>query len=479
MTQASFDGQLAELQAAVAARDPARAYALAPPLATAGQLGIVELIGAAQLLAEHGRHAEAIALYRTWLGGTTSEVAYAAWFNLAVLLSETGDRAGAETAYRAALAQNTRFSEAWLNLGLLLEHEQRSEEALASWQRILTYSKSEAQAQNAVHLQALNHIGRLQAATPGRPAGLDATGSPLVSVLIPTHNRPDYAEEAVQSVLAQTWSNLEIVISDNSDDELTRMRMAPYLERHACIRYFRVPGYSATENGRNCFDHARGEYINFLMDDDLFDREKLSRMMSAMLHLTNVALVTSFRQLIDAEGRFMDPIAGTERLFPIDTLVAGKYLGDLLLTDGRNLIGEPTTVLFRKSAIGTRFGEFLGRDYVVLSDVATWLSALSNGDCVYLPEALSYFRIHGGQDQQRGNVIRIRANVEWMQLLCDAVEHCKFMHDHAGIRDMLTNKLITMIWYLSSMHEDIKASGYDLEKIHALIRQATVILLTK
>ena len=41
---------------------------------------------------------------------------------------------------------------------------------------------------------------------------------PRVSILMPTHNRPDYAELALQSILAQTWDNLEIVISDNSDD---------------------------------------------------------------------------------------------------------------------------------------------------------------------------------------------------------------------------------------------------------------------
>ncbi|NRR32672.1 glycosyltransferase [Oxalobacteraceae bacterium] len=302
---------------------------------------------------------------------------------------------------------------------------------------------------------------------------------PMVSILIPTHNRPDYAELALQSALAQTWDHIEIVISDNSDDDLTRQRFAPYLEKHPNIHYLRAPGLDALANFLNCYDNSTGEYINYLMDDDLFHPSKLERMMGCMLALPNVGLVTSFRQLIDAEGKEMAPISGTERLFTTDTMVGGSSLGDLILTNGQNMIGEPTTVLFRRGAIGTRFGTFLDKQYGVLSDVATWLSILSHSDCAYLPDPLSYFRLHGGQDQARGNTIKIQANVEWLQLLCDAHQNNRFLRNRAAIRDMLTNKLVTCMWFLSSMHEEVKAGAYPLEKIQAVIAQATQILLSK
>ncbi|MES2299256.1 MAG: glycosyltransferase [Pseudomonadota bacterium] len=311
-----------------------------------------------------------------------------------------------------------------------------------------------------------------------RLAGNAGSVLPLVSILIPTHNRPDYCELALKSVLAQGWDNLDIVISDNSDDELTRERLAPYVAKHANINYMRVPGLSARENFSNAYDQGQGEYVNYLMDDDLYHPTKIERMMSFMLTDPNIGIVTSFRQLIDAEGRHLAPISGTERMFETETRVGGNSLGKLLLTNGQNLIGEPTTALVRKSALEEQFGVFLGREYNVLSDVATWLAVLSRHDCVYLPEALSYFRLHGGQDQ-RGNRIRIHSNVDWLQLLCDAIEHKRFMSNREAADEVLSSKLITSMWYLSSVRDEIKEGGFDVEGILGLIRQGTRLLLAK
>jgi glycosyltransferase involved in cell wall biosynthesis len=303
-----------------------------------------------------------------------------------------------------------------------------------------------------------------------------AGATPLVSILIPTHNRPDYGEEALRSALAQTWGNVEIVVSDNSDDERTRERFAPYVAAHPNIHYLRAPGLSPMDNFNNCFQAAQGEFLSYLMDDDLFHPTKIERMMGAMLGNPAVGLVTSFRQLIDAAGQPIAQLPGTERLFETDTLIGGDSLGVMMLTNGNNLVGEPTTAIFRRSVIGARFGIFLDRQYVTLSDVATWLQVLSSSDCIYLPEALSYFRIHGGQDQQRGNVIRIQANVEWLQLLCDAIVHGKFIGRIGSARDLLIGKLTTLLVYLTSVHEDVERA-YDLEKIQAVVRQAVGLLL--
>jgi glycosyltransferase involved in cell wall biosynthesis len=309
------------------------------------------------------------------------------------------------------------------------------------------------------------------------PAAQGHAGLPLVSILIPTHNRPDYAEEALRSALAQTWGNTEIVISDNSDDELTRERFAPYVAAHPQVVYLRAPGLGPMDNFNNCFHASKGEFVCFLMDDDLFHPTKAERMMGAMLSNPGVGLVTSFRQLIDADGNLIPQLPGTERLFETDTLIGGASLALMILTNGSNMVGEPTTAMFRRGVVEDRFGKFLGRQYVTLSDVATWLSALSRSDCIYLPEALSYFRIHGGQDQQRGNVIRIQANVEWLQLLCDALQDTQLFRDTGHSRDILTTKLLSLISYLSSVHQDVKAGAYALDKIQAVVHQALGLLL--
>ena len=309
----------------------------------------------------------------------------------------------------------------------------------------------------------------------GGQGGFPGHGLPLVSILIPTHNRPDYAELALQSALAQSYPHIEIIVNDNSDDTLTQERFAPYLARHTHIHYARVPGCGAMENFHYCFARANGEYVNYLMDDDLFHPEKIQKMMSFMLAKPSIGLVTSFRQLIDSQGREMAPIAGTERTFEIDTLVGGRSLGNMILSNGQNIIGEPTTVLFRKSDAGDQFGRFCGKQYTTLSDVATWLSVLSHKDCVYLPEALSYFRMHGGQDQ-RSNGIKIKANVEWLELFADAHQNQKFLTDKAVAHELLSAKLVTCMWFLLPLREEVKAGAYSVERLHAVLQQATGIL---
>ncbi|WP_342120246.1 O-linked N-acetylglucosamine transferase, SPINDLY family protein [Pseudoduganella sp. OTU4001] len=129
-------------------------------LAARGQLQVPELFTATQQLAERGDTAQAIALYRAWLDHTISPLAYAVCFNLAVMLSDSGDTDGAEQLYRRAIALNANFIEARLNLGTLQERLGRPDDALATWRDIL-HSVSNLAEQRALHLQALNNLGRL------------------------------------------------------------------------------------------------------------------------------------------------------------------------------------------------------------------------------------------------------------------------------------------------------------------------------
>ncbi len=126
-----------------------------------GLLTVIELFSAAQRLGEAGQAPRAAQLYRAWLAHNASPVAYAAQFNLAVLLVATGDDAGAEAAYRAALAQSPAFLEGLLNLGTLLERTGRPAEALELWRTVLVSADLSAAGDKALYIQGLNNLGRL------------------------------------------------------------------------------------------------------------------------------------------------------------------------------------------------------------------------------------------------------------------------------------------------------------------------------
>ena len=98
--------------------------------------------------------------------------------------------------------------------------------------------------------------------------------SPLVSVIIPSHNRLTMLQEAVDSVWAQTFSALELLVVDDAstDDTWT------WLQKQSRIRKLRLPHRQGPSAARNAgAAAARGRYLAFLDSDDLFLPDKLQR----------------------------------------------------------------------------------------------------------------------------------------------------------------------------------------------------------
>jgi glycosyltransferase involved in cell wall biosynthesis len=301
-------------------------------------------------------------------------------------------------------------------------------------------------------------------------------GSPLVSILLPTHNRPDYFEIALKSALAQTYSNIEIIVSDNGTNDETARRIEPYLQAFNHIHYFRRPAMSPVDNWDRCFELSKGEYINYLMDDDVFLPDKITRMMACFLANPKVGIVTSFRELIDDQGRQIPNLLGTERLFSQDTLLKGSEFGRFMLVNGSNVIGEPTTAMIKRKDIPHGFGYFGGVRYKLMTDVATWLSILAHSDCIYLTNPLSYFRIHGGQDQKTQKNVQINASIEWFHFALNALDNRWFYNSTQEAVDQLTQKLPAFRQFVLDHYVDDPKSLYHLDDINNVFDRAQAVV---
>jgi len=100
-------------------------------------------------------------LYQRWLQHCHSSVNYIIQFNLGATLSQLGQIEAAEAAYRAAIAQNPEFAQAWFNLGTLLERQHKPQEALAIWQSMLDDRMVDATQSRELYLMTCNNLGRL------------------------------------------------------------------------------------------------------------------------------------------------------------------------------------------------------------------------------------------------------------------------------------------------------------------------------
>jgi glycosyltransferase involved in cell wall biosynthesis len=130
---------------------------------------------------------------------------------------------------------------------------------------------------------------------------------PLVSVIIPTFNRPGLLRQTIESVLAQSYPALEcIVVDDGSTDETPRM-LADYAGRFPGriipIRQENRGGTAARNTGARA---ARGDFLNFLDHDDLFLPRKIERQMMLFKARPALGLVHCGFFRIDKDGRFID-----------------------------------------------------------------------------------------------------------------------------------------------------------------------------
>ncbi len=311
-------------------------------------------------------------------------------------------------------------------------------------------------------------------------------GMPLVSILIPAYNRPHYLKQALDSALNQTYNNIEIVICDDSTNDKVESIMNAYLEKHSNIRYYRNKrNLGQFENDLKLFELAKGEYINYLMDDDVFEPEKIERMMDYYINDVSeeIKLVTSHRQLIDENGNKLPNEGIAKKLFKEDKIMDGKELGNFMLINNFNLIGEPTTVLFRKKDLTEPFGTFNGRKYGCNVDQASWLNLLSKGKVVYIADTLSYFRVHSNQQLQSDKMKCLGAidyvhevlespklgffqtEEEYEQAVNKSFEYAEYIintTDKSSIEEEQLNELMeyyNKLKIINSKYNSIKASG--------------------
>lgn len=236
--------------------------------------------------------------------------------------------------------------------------------------------------------------------------------APLVSVLIPAYHERFFGE-AFASARAQTWPALEIVVCDDSPG--TAIGEAVRAAADARVRYVRNPanlGFAA--NFTQCFRLARGEYVKFLNDDDRLRPQCVEGLVAGFDFDPRVTLATSRRIAVDDAGRPRNDVQATWAVSHVSCLIPGAELGNFCLLNSANLIGEPSTAMFRRRDVALEPGGIFtwnGQRFHVLADLSLWLRLLARGHCFYQAVPLSEFRVHAGQEQQ-GRDMDVAAVVE-------------------------------------------------------------------
>jgi glycosyltransferase involved in cell wall biosynthesis len=209
-----------------------------------------------------------------------------------------------------------------------------------------------------------------------------------VSVCIPTWNRSRLLREAMQSVLGQTFEDLELVVCDNASDDDTEQVVRSFPDPR--IRYLRSSrNLGHRENWNRCLSQAKGEYIAILPDDDIMLSENIGRKVEVLRRNPQVGLVHSKFHLIDEHGQIVR--SNTNWGHGPDREADAIENRMNLLTAFVNTINV-TSVLFRRACY-ERLGGFSDRVRLAF-DWEYWMRTAVHYDIAFLAEPLVQWRIH-------------------------------------------------------------------------------------
>jgi len=203
-----------------------------------------------------------------------------------------------------------------------------------------------------------------------------------VSVIIPVYNQERYLGAAIDSVLAQTYRDFEVIVVDDGSTDGTPEIIASYLPR---IRGFRKPnagGASALNLG---IREAQGDWIGWLSSDDLWEPTRLARQMEALRERPTAGFVFSDFVKIDPDGGVIGEVRAA--------CPSGKRGLQLALV--RRCFVNGCTTLIRREAFA-RVGLFDERDRFA-PDYDMWFRILRHYEALHVPEPLVRYRIHPGQ----------------------------------------------------------------------------------
>ena len=202
-----------------------------------------------------------------------------------------------------------------------------------------------------------------------------------VSVVIPAYNHATFLKTTIESVLSQTWQDLEVIVVDDGSPDETPDVAAQF---GSAIRYIRQEnqGMAATRN--NGIRHASGDVISFLDDDDLWLPGYLSTVVPYFDADPSLAAIHTGHQLTGDREGYDYPGVGTRTMSAHD-------LYDSLIENG---FFPPSGVSVRKSCLGLvgLFDENL-QGFV---DWELWLRICRDYKFIGIPDVLVKYRLHAG-----------------------------------------------------------------------------------
>ncbi len=241
---------------------------------------------------------------------------------------------------------------------------------------------------------------------------------PLVSICIPTCNAAEFFDPCLQSALAQTYPNFEILISDDGSVDDTLNIIEKYRQQYSQIRLVQNSDKGMVNNWNNCIVQAKGDWIKFLFQDDILKPLCVEKMLeNCLIHNVEVGLCS--REFIihddvpkNTRNNFRYRMVMPERVFGKTDYISPQQLAtEVAELLPENVLGEPTCYLFHKNIL-TQTGMF-HTDYRQAVDMEFIIRLGLIRGLAFSNEVLAQFRVHG-KSESSANLKKGEAEVRYI-----------------------------------------------------------------
>lgn len=221
---------------------------------------------------------------------------------------------------------------------------------------------------------------------------MEANQTPRVSIGLPVYNGEDFLRHALDSLLNQTFTDFELIISDNASTDGTSDICREFAENDPRIRYHRSEvNKGAAWNFNNTFHLSRGDYFKWVAHDDTHHPDFLAKCVEVLDRSPEVVLCFTRTVFIDDEGRelkeykYRIDLANTPLRKRFFHFVSGGYIV-------HEIFGVIRADILRKTPL---IGGYLGSDLVLLGKLNLY------GDFFQVPECLFQHREHENRSMKK------------------------------------------------------------------------------
>jgi glycosyltransferase involved in cell wall biosynthesis len=211
------------------------------------------------------------------------------------------------------------------------------------------------------------------------------TSRTRVSIGMPVYNREKYVAAAIGAQLNQTYTDFELIITDNASTDCSEEICRAYAAKDPRVKYYRnLRNLGASENFRHCFELSGGEYFRWNPSDDLVSPNLLQRAVEVLDADPSIFVAYPRTKLIDSHGKAIGDFE--ERLHLMQERPSERWKGVMQnLRLGNLLYGLSRANRLRKTGLVRSYS---GGDLPLISEMSLY------GKFFEIPDAFFYRRMH-------------------------------------------------------------------------------------